>query len=115
MTQCPPVQGYVVYAQSVTCGTARTNVKKLLALPFTRVRVTIRTVPNYLCVATYGKKTRKQRAGSCLKTGSVATGFGWTRNGAVVPLPPGVDAGTAGGTATGGGAAGGSGGGGYDP
>jgi hypothetical protein len=29
-------------------------------------------------------------AGSCLKVGTTTTGFGWTKGGATVPLPPGV-------------------------
>jgi hypothetical protein len=100
VTQCNPVQGYVVYANGVTCPTAKSIVRKLLALRYRAVKVTITSMPRYLCVATYARRTKKMRAGSCLRKGTQASGFGWTRNGAPVPLPPGVDPGTAGGTET---------------
>jgi hypothetical protein len=102
VAQCNAVQGYVVYANGLTCPTAKTIVKKLLAMPYRSVKVTIRSMPAYVCVATYGKRTRTMKAGSCLKLGTQATGFGWTKNGATVPLPPGVDPGAGGATGSGG-------------
>ena len=90
VVSCPAVLGYAVYANGVTCPTARKLVRTISARPYRAPKVTIRTLPGWLCVASYSKRMRTQLAGSCLKTGTVATGFGWTKGGATVPLPPGV-------------------------
>ena len=90
VVSCPAVLGYAVYANGVTCPTARKLVRTISARPYRAPKVTIRTLPGWLCVASYSKRMRTQLAGSCLKTGTVATGFGWTKGGATVPRPPGV-------------------------
>ncbi|MDH4178055.1 MAG: hypothetical protein OEW31_05745 [Thermoleophilia bacterium] len=82
--------GYLVYANGVTCPTAKKLVTKIGTLRYRKPKVTITGVPGYLCVATYNKRTKKMKAGSCLRRKTVATGFGWTKGGAQVPLPPGV-------------------------
>jgi hypothetical protein len=87
---CSAVNGFTIYASGVTCPTAKKHVRALSARPFRAVRVTIRNVPGWLCVATYNRRTKRQTAGSCLKLGTTTTGFGWTKGGATVPLPPGV-------------------------
>jgi hypothetical protein len=87
---CSPVNGFTIYASGVTCPTAKKHVRALSARPFRAVRVTIRNVPGWLCVTKYSRRTKRQVAGSCLKLGTTTTGFGWTKGGATVPLPPGV-------------------------
>jgi hypothetical protein len=87
---CSTVSGFAIYANGVTCPTAKKHVRALSARPFRAVLVTIRNVPGWLCVARYNRRTKRQMAGSCLKVGTTATGFGWTRGGATVPLPPGA-------------------------
>jgi hypothetical protein len=93
-TQCAPVLGYVVYANDVTCPTAKSLSRKLLALAYTKPKVTT-TLPNYTCVIVYNKLTRKAKAGSCLRVGTTARGFAFSRAGAVIPLPPGAEPGAA--------------------
>jgi hypothetical protein len=90
---CGMHRGFVVYANGVTCPTAKRIVRRIDELPYRAVKVTVRTIPGYVCVATYKKATRTMKAGSCLKRGTQATGFGWTKDGATVPLPPGADSG----------------------
>jgi hypothetical protein len=97
--------GFVVYANGVTCPTA-----KKLAVRLASARLTAwqsRQVANgkkllfpefrgYRCIASYQSVKKRQLAGSCLRLGTTGTGFGWTRDGAQVPLPPGVDQSAAG-------------------
>jgi hypothetical protein len=90
VTVCPQVLGYALYANGVGCPTAKKLVRQISARPYRAPKATIRNIPGWVCVASYSRKTRKQLAGSCLRRGTVATGFGWTRNGATVPLPPGA-------------------------
>ena len=82
--------GYLVYANGVTCPTAKTIVAKIERLRYRRPKVTVTSIPRYLCVVTYSRRTKKMTAGSCLKRGTTGTGFGWTKGGATVPLPPGA-------------------------
>lgn len=82
--------GYLVYANGVTCPTAKKTVSKIERLRYRKPRVTVTSVTGYTCVVTYSRKTRKMTAGSCLKRGTTGTGFGWTKGGATVPLPPGA-------------------------
>ncbi len=89
---CGLHRGFVVYAQDVTCPTAKRIVRRIDELPYRAPKVTIRSIPSYLCVATYKKTTKRMKAGSCLKLGTQTTGFGWTKDGAIVPLPPGASA-----------------------
>lgn len=84
--------GYLVYANGVTCPTAKKLVTKIGRLRYRKPKVTITGVRGYLCVATYNKRTKKMKAGSCLRRNTAGTGFGWTKGGAQVPLPPGVQA-----------------------
>ena len=91
---CGQHRGFAVYAQGVTCPTAKKIVRRIDELPYRAPKVTIRSIPGYVCVATYKKTTRKMKAGSCLKLGTQATGLGWTKDGATVPLPPGASGGT---------------------
>jgi len=91
---CGLHRGFVVYAQDVTCPTAKKIVRRIDELPYRAPKVTIRSIPGYVCVTTYKKTTKKMKAGSCLKLGTQATGFGWTKDGATVPLPPGASGGT---------------------
>ena len=90
---CGLHRGFVVYAQGVTCPTAKKLVRRIDELPYRAPKVTIRSISGYVCVATYKKATKKMKAGSCLKLGTQATGFGWTKDGATVPLPPGASGG----------------------
>ena len=90
VTACSPVNGFAIYANAVGCPTAKKHVRALSARPFRAVLVTIRNVPGWLCVARYNRRTKRQVAGSCLKVGTTATGFGWTKGGATGPLPPGA-------------------------
>jgi hypothetical protein len=90
---CGVHHGFVVYVQGVTCPTAKRNITKLEALAYKAPKVTIRSLPGWVCAASYKKATKKLVAGSCLKVGTQATGFGFTKGGAQVPLPPGVDPG----------------------
>jgi hypothetical protein len=90
---CGLHRGFVVYAQGVTCPTAKKIVRRIDELPYRALKVTIRSIPGYVCVATYKKTTKRMKAGSCLKLGTQATGFGWTKDGATVPLPPGASGG----------------------
>jgi hypothetical protein len=92
VTTCGLHRGFTVYANGVTCPTAKKIVRRIDELRYRAPKVTIRIVPGYVCVATYKKVTKKMKAGSCLKLGTTGVGFGWTRDGAVVPLPPGADA-----------------------
>lgn len=82
--------GHTVYANLVRCPTAKKSVSKIGTLRYRKPKVTVTAVPGYLCVVTYSRKTKKMTAGSCLKRGTTATGFGWTKGGATVPLPPGA-------------------------
>lgn len=82
--------GYVVYASGVSCPTAKRLVTKIGKVRYRGPKITITGVRGYLCVATYNRRTKKMKAGSCLRRGTVANGFGWTKDGAQVPLPPGV-------------------------
>lgn len=91
---CGIHRGFSVYAQGVTCPTAKKLVRKIDEMPYRAPKVTIRSIAGYVCVATYKKATKKMKAGSCLKVGTQGTGFGWTRDGAIVPLPPGASGGT---------------------
>jgi hypothetical protein len=84
--------GYLVYANGVTCPTAKKLVTKIGKLRYRKPKVTITGVRGYLCVVTYNKRTRKMKAGSCLRRNTAGTGFGWTKGGAQVPLPPGAQA-----------------------
>jgi len=84
--------GYLVYANGVRCPTSKKIVTKIGKLRFRKPKVTITGIRGYICVVTYNKRTKKMKAGSCLKRNTVATGFGWTKGGAQVPLPPGVQA-----------------------
>ncbi len=84
--------GYLVYANGVGCPTAKKIVTKIGKLRYRKPKVTITGIRGYICVATYNKRTKKMKAGSCLKRKTAATGFGWTKGGAQVPLPPGVQA-----------------------
>jgi hypothetical protein len=84
--------GYLVYANGVTCPTAKKLVTKIGRLRYRKPKVTIAGVRGYLCVATYNKRTKKMKAGSCLRRNTAGTGFGWTKGGAQVPLPPGAQA-----------------------
>jgi hypothetical protein len=90
VTACSRVNGFAIYANGVTCPTAKKQVRTISARPFRAVLVTIRNVPGWLCVARYNRRTKLQVAGSCLKVGTTATGFGWTKGGATVPIPPGA-------------------------
>jgi hypothetical protein len=90
VTPCSPVNGFAIYANGVGCPTAKKHVRAISARPFRAALVTIRNVPGWLCVARYNRRTKLQVAGSCLKVGTTATGFGWTKGGARVPLPPGA-------------------------
>jgi hypothetical protein len=105
VVQCGNARGgFVVYANGVTCPTA-----KKLAVGLSTIRLTAwqsRQVAKgrrlvfpeflgYRCVASYQRASRRQLAGSCLKLGTGTTGFGWTRDGAQVPLPPGAEPGAA--------------------
>jgi hypothetical protein len=90
VTACNAVNGFAIYANGVTCPTAKKLVKAISARPYRGPKVTIRNVAGWLCVASYSRKTKKQLAGSCLRLGTTATGFGWTKGGAVVPIPPGA-------------------------
>jgi hypothetical protein len=89
---CNAVKGFAIYANGVRCPTAKKLVRSISGRPFRAPKVTIRNVAGWLCVASYSRRTKKQVAGSCLRVGTVATGFGWTKGGAIVPLPPGVTA-----------------------
>lgn len=89
---CGLHRGFVVYAQGVTCPTAKKIVRRIDELPYRTPKVTVRSIPGFVCVATYKKTTKRMKAGSCLKIGTQATGFGWTKDGATVPLPPGASA-----------------------
>lgn len=93
-TQCASVLGYVVYANGVTCPTAKLLTRKLLGLAYTKPKVTT-TLPNYTCVIVYNKLTRKAKAGSCLRAATNARGFAFSKAGAVIPLPPGAEPGAA--------------------
>ena len=90
---CGLHRGFVVYASGVTCPTAKKIVRRIDELAYKAPRLTIHSIAGYICVATYNKRAKRMKAGSCLKLGTQATGFGWTRDGAVVPLPPGANAG----------------------
>ena len=90
---CGLHRGFLVYANGVTCPTAKKIVRRIDEMRYRAPKVTIRSIPGYICVATYRKATKTMKAGSCLKLGTQATGFGWTKDGAQVPLPPGADAG----------------------
>lgn len=92
---CGLHRGFTVYANGVTCPTAKKVVRRIDEMPYRSPKVTIRSIPGYICVAAYKKTTRKMKAGSCLRLGTQASGFGWTKDGATVPLPPGADAGGA--------------------
>jgi hypothetical protein len=89
---CGLHRGFVVYANGVTCPTAKKIVRRIDEMTYRAPKVTIRSIPGYICVATYKKTTKRMKAGSCLKLGTQATGFGWTKDGATVPLPPGASA-----------------------
>ena len=91
---CGLHRGFMVYASSVTCPTAKKIVRRIDELPYRAPKVTIRSIQGYVCVATYKKTTKRMKAGSCLKLGTQTTGFGWTKDGATVPLPPGASGGT---------------------
>jgi hypothetical protein len=91
-TACGVHRGFTVFANGVTCPTAKKSVRRIGELPYRGPKVTVRSIAGYVCVATFNRKTRQMKAGSCLKVGTTATGFGWTRDGAAVPLPPGADA-----------------------
>jgi len=82
--------GYVVYASGVACPTAKKLVTTIGRLRYRKPKVTIAGFRGYVCVVTYNRRTKKMKAGSCLRKGTQATGFGWTKDGATVPLPPGV-------------------------
>jgi hypothetical protein len=97
VTMCGLHRGFVVYVNGVTCPTAKKIVRRIDEMRYRAPKVTIRSIAGYLCVATYNKKTKRMKAGSCLKLGTTGTGFGWTKGGAPVPLPPGADAGGVGG------------------
>ena len=90
---CGLHRGFTVYAKGVTCPTAKKIVRRIDELRYRAPKVTIRAIPGYICAATYKQTTKTMKAGSCLKLGTQATGFGWTKDGAQVPLPPGADAG----------------------
>ncbi len=90
---CGLHRGFVVYANGVTCPTAKKIVRRIDELVYKAPKVTIRSIGGYVCVATYNKRTKRMKAGSCLALGTQMTGFGWTKDGAVVPLPPGASAG----------------------
>jgi hypothetical protein len=101
---CGSHHGFVVYVQSVGCPTAKRTLTKIEKLPYKggkavpgvsppSVTAIVRTLPGWLCAVMYNKKTKKVRSGSCLKKGTQASGFGFTRGGAPVPLPPGVQTG----------------------
>jgi hypothetical protein len=93
VVMCGMHRGFVVYANGVSCPTAKKIVRRIDEMRYRAPKVTIRSIPGYLCVATYKKTAKTMKAGSCLKIGTQATGFGWTKDGAQVPLPPGADSG----------------------
>jgi hypothetical protein len=104
---CGSHHGFVVYTQNVGCPTAKRTLTKIEKLPYKggkavpgvsppSVTAIVRSLPGWVCAVTYNKKTKKVRSGSCLKKGTRASGFGFTRGGAPVPLPPGVSPGTTG-------------------
>jgi hypothetical protein len=82
--------GYLVYANGVTCPTAKKLVTTIGRIRYRKPKVTVTGVRGYVCAVTYNRRTRAMKAGSCLRRGTQATGFGWTKGGAAVPLPPGV-------------------------
>ncbi len=90
LTCGPNKAGYVVYASGVTCPTAKKLVTTIGRLRYRKPKVTIASFRGYVCLVTHNRRTKKMKAGSCLRKGTQATGFGWTKGGATVPLPPGV-------------------------
>jgi hypothetical protein len=90
VTPCSSVNGFAIYANGVTCPTAKKLVRLISERPFRAPRVTIRNIPGWLCVTSSSRRTKKNLAGSCLRLGTTATGFGWTKGGAIVPIPPGA-------------------------
>lgn len=104
---CGSHHGFVVYVQGVGCPTAKRTLTKIEKLPYRggkavpgvsppSVTATVRSLSGWVCAVTYNKKTKKVRSGSCLKKGTQASGFGFTKGGAPVPLPPGVSTGATG-------------------
>ena len=89
---CGQHRGFTVYANGVTCPTAKKIVRRIDELRYRAPKVTVRSIAGYVCVATYNRTTQRMKAGSCLKIGTTTTGFGWTRDGAVVPIAPGASA-----------------------
>jgi hypothetical protein len=106
VVQCGNARGgFVVYANGVTCPTAKRLVSGLSTFDLNAWqrrqvakgrKLVFSEFLGYRCIASYQRASTRQLAGSCLKLGTSATGFGWTRDGARVPLPPGADRGSAG-------------------